>query len=510
MALEENGMEKIAIIDLGSNSARLVIANIMDGGYFSVIDELKEPVRLAQDMEIDGFLRPVRVAQTIKTLRTFRTLYESHNVDKVFAYATAAVRKAKNQKSFIEEVQTSCGIKLTVLSQEEEALFVYYGVINSMDVPKGLIIDIGGGSVKLIYYNRRVLIAQDTLPFGAVTLTEKFAKYGSPEECACAIEKYVTEHLAKLDWLKNLDPETQFIGVGGSIRNLGRISRKLKKYPLDMAHNYHIPFNEFDTIYDTIKPLPAEKLVRIKGLSSARADIFPAALSVIEAVKNYTDFNEIVISGSGLREGVMFRYAYPTVVEKPISDILGHSIYTLLHHFDMNIQHAEHVFDVSMQLFRQLKVLHKLPRPFVKVLRVASMLHDIGSRFKFYDHHKHSMYVILNSNLYGIPQRDLIMAAMVAGLHARDSLEQLDVAKYLDLLTPEDIEAVKKLGVIVRIAECFDRSCGGVITGLSCDVLGDSVILKTKTQGDCTLEIKDAMNALVEFKRAFKKNLEIL
>ena len=209
-------MEKIAIIDLGSNSARLVIANIMDGGYFSVIDELKEPVRLAQDMEIDGFLRPVRVAQTIKTLRTFRTLYESHNVDKVFAYATAAVRKAKNQKSFIEEVQTSCGIKLTVLSQEEEALFVYYGVINSMDVPKGLIIDIGGGSVKLIYYNRRVLIAQDTLPFGAVTLTEKFARHGSPEECACAIEKYVTEHLAKLDWLKNLDPETQFIGVGTS------------------------------------------------------------------------------------------------------------------------------------------------------------------------------------------------------------------------------------------------------------------------------------------------------
>ena len=482
----------------------------MDGGYFSVIDELKEPVRLAQDMEIDGFLRPIRVAQTIKTLRTFRTLYESHNVDKVFAYATAAVRKAKNQKSFIEEVQTSCGIKLTVLSQEEEALFVYYGVINSMDVPKGLIIDIGGGSVKLIYYNRRVLIAQDTLPFGAVTLTEKFAKHGSPEECACAIEKYVTEHLAKLDWLKNLDPETQFIGVGGSIRNLGKISRKLKKYPLDMAHNYHIPFSEFDTIYDTIKPLPADKLVRIKGLSSARADIFPAALSVIEAVKNYTDFNEIVISGSGLREGVMFRYAYPTVVEKPISDILGHSIYTLLHHFDMNIQHAEHVFDISMQLFRQLKVLHKLPRPFVKVLRVASMLHDIGSRFKFYDHHKHSMYVILNSNLYGIPQKDLIMAAMVAGLHSRDSLEQLDVIKYLDLLTPEDIEAVKKLGVIVRIAECFDRSCGGVITGLSCDVLGDSVILKTKTQGECTLEIKDAMNALLEFKRAFKKNLEIL
>jgi exopolyphosphatase/guanosine-5'-triphosphate,3'-diphosphate pyrophosphatase len=507
-------MEKIAIIDLGSNTARLVIANIMDGGYFMVVDELKEPVRLAQDMEIDGYLRPLRMAQTIKTLRTFRTLYESHKVDKVFAYATAAVRRAKNQKTFIDDVQTACGIKLTVISQEEEAAFVYQGVINSMEVPKGLIVDIGGGSVKMIYYNRRVMIAQDTLPFGAVTLTEKFANYTHPEERALAIEKYVGEHLAKLPWLADLDPETQLIGVGGSIRNLGKISRKIKKYPLDMAHNYRIPFDEFETIYDTIKPLDLDKTARIKGLSSARADIFPAALSVIAAIKNYSyngfDPNEIIISGAGLREGAMFRYALPTVAEKPISDILGHSIYTLLHHFNMNIAHAEQVFDLSMQLFRQLKVLHKLPRSYVKVLRVASMLHDIGSSFKFYDHHKHSMYFILNSNLYGIPQKDLVLAAIVAGLHYKDGLESLDMAKYLTMLTEEDLEAAKKLGVIVRIAECFDRSCGGVITGLTCDVLGDSVILKTKTAGDCTLEIKDAMEALPEFRRAFRKNLEIL
>ena len=206
----------------------------------------------------------------------------------------------------------------------------------------------------------------------------------------------------------------------------------------------------------------------------------------------------------------MFRYACPSVNEKPISDILGHSIYTLLHHFDMNITHAEHVFDLSMQLFRQLKVIHKLPRPYVKVLRVAAMLHDIGQALKFYDHHKHSMYIILNSNLYGIPQKDLIMGAIAAALHYKDSLEQLDCLKYLELLNEEEIAAVRKLGVIVRIAECFDRSCGGVIVGITCDVLGDSVILKTKSQGDCTLEIKDALGALGEFKRAFKKNLEIL
>ena len=197
-------MEKIAIIDIGSNTARIVIVNIREGGYFTVIDELKEPVRLAKGMEIDGFLRPLRVQQMVKTLKTFKNLYESHNVSRVFAYATAAVRRAKNQKSFVDEILSSCGIKLTVLSQEEEASLVYIAVINSMDVPKGVIVDIGGASIKLIYYNRRVLIAQDTLPFGAVTLTEKFADATSDSvERARMIEEYVTEHLKKIEWYNN-------------------------------------------------------------------------------------------------------------------------------------------------------------------------------------------------------------------------------------------------------------------------------------------------------------------
>lgn len=504
-------MEKIAIIDIGSNTARIVIVSIREGGYFTVIDELKEPVRLAKGMEVDGFLRPLRIQQMVKTLKTFKNLYESHKVSKVFAYATAAVRRAKNQKSFVDEVLATCGIKLTVLTQEEEATLVYTGVINSMDVPKGIIVDIGGGSIKLIYYNRRVMLAQDTLPFGAVTLTEKFAEAGAdPVERAKMIEEYVSEHLQKVEWLKNLDPETQLIGVGGSFRNLGKLSRRFKRYPLDMAHNYHVSFEEFNNIYNTLKTVDMSKSTKIKGLSASRAEILPAALACIKAIENNTSFSEVVISGAGLREGAMFRYAVPSTIEKPIGDVLGHSIYTLLSQFNMNIAHSEHVFDISLQLYRQTKVLHKLPRAYVKVLRVAAQLHDVGSYFKFYDHHKHSFYFILNSSLYGIQQKDLIMAALVAGMHGSQPLEGVEIQQYLSVLTEDDIDAVRKLGVLLRIAECFDRSMGGVITGLTCDVLGDSVILKTESIADCALEIKDAMGAVADFRRAFKKNLEIL
>ena len=153
-------MEKIAIIDLGSNTARLVLVDILEGGYFFVFDELKENVRLGQDMESDGFLRPARIEQTKKTLQMFRRFCDSNGVEKIFAFATAAVRRAKNQKSFLEEVAVTCGIKLRVLSAAEEGQYIYTGVINAMDIPKGLIVDMGGGSTKIVYYNRKTILEQ--------------------------------------------------------------------------------------------------------------------------------------------------------------------------------------------------------------------------------------------------------------------------------------------------------------------------------------------------------------
>ena len=188
-------MEKIGIIDLGSNSARLVIVNLFTEGHFMVVDELKESVRLGQDMDRDGFLKPQRVAETIKTLKMFKRLCDSSSVDRIIAVATAAVRRAKNQRSFLDEIQATCNIKIRVLSEEEEATLVYRGVINTMDIPKGLILEIGGGSTKIVYYNRRNMLNYATLPFGAVTLTDLFAGDCTPEEAAEKIEEFFTEQL---------------------------------------------------------------------------------------------------------------------------------------------------------------------------------------------------------------------------------------------------------------------------------------------------------------------------
>ena len=228
-------MEKIGIIDLGSNSARLVIVDLFADNHFMVVDELKESVRLGQDMERDGFLKPQRVAETIRTLKMFRKLCDASGVTRIIAVATAAVRRAKNQRSFLDEIQANCGIKIRVLTAEEEAVYVYRGVINTMDVPKGIILEIGGGSTKFVYYNRRSILHTQIFEFGAVTLTNMFVTADkSPEQCSDDIVKYVKEQLEQVEWFKEIDPDTQLIGVGGSCRNLARIIRKVKKYPLDM------------------------------------------------------------------------------------------------------------------------------------------------------------------------------------------------------------------------------------------------------------------------------------
>lgn len=504
-------MEKIAIIDLGSNTARLVFVEISENGYFQIVDQLKEAPRLGEDMEKDGFLNPYRIQETIKTLKMFRKLCDVNGVENIIAVATAAVRRAKNQRSFLEEVSAVCGIKLRVLTAEEEAMLVYRGVINTMDVAKGLILEIGGGSTKIVYYNRRNLLNHVTLPFGAITLTEKFVNQGlTPQEQAKKIEEFFTEQLDQIEWLKEVGPETQLIGVGGSFRNLCRMIKIMKKYPLRTIHNYVVTGDDFDHVYDLLKTLDLDRKKRIKGLSVGRADILPSAMAAVSAFKRYMGLDNIVISASGLRTGLMYNYAVPMTLEKPISDVMGHSLNSLVEFYGGNKKHADHVVLLLVQLFKQLRVLHKFPRQYLKILKIAASLYDMGKKVGFYNYEKHSGYIILNSEINGVSHRDLVMASFVAASTSIDEINAIEWSRYRDLVGDDDMEAVRKMGIMLRIASCLDRSELGVVKDVNCDILGDSVIMKTEVEGDATLELAAAATVSADFRKIFRKNLEIL
>ncbi|MBQ7349196.1 MAG: Ppx/GppA family phosphatase [Clostridia bacterium] len=504
-------MEKIAIIDLGSNTARLLLIEVSDNGYFQIVDKLKKAPRLGEGIERDGFLKPERIKETIRTLKMFRKLCDVNGIERIIAVATAAVRRAKNQRSFLDEVSATCGIKLRVLSAEEEALYVYRGVINTMDIPKGIILEIGGGSTKIIYYNRRNLLNYATLPFGAITLTELFSEDGlTPEQQALKVEEFFTQQLKDIEWLKEVDPEATLIGVGGSFRNLCRMTKIMKKYPLKAIHNYVVTDTDFMHVYDLLKSLDLDRKKRIKGLSVGRADILPSAFAAISAFKKYMNLGNIVISGSGLRTGIVFNYALPTTLDKPVSDVLTYSLGALTEFYGCNKTHTEQVVTLAIQLFKQLRVLHKFPRQYLKILKVAAYLYDAGKRIQFYNFEKHSGYIILNSSINGISHRDLVMASFVASNTAIEDINPFDWAKYRDLVGEDDIDVVRKMGIILRIASCFDKSLSSVVKGINCDILGDSVIMKTEVDGDATLEINSAKEIGQDFRKIFKKNLEIL
>ncbi len=504
-------MPKIGIIDLGSNSAHLVIVNLFQEGYFMVEDELKEGVRLGQDMDRDGFLKPQRVAETIKTMKMFKRLCEASGVDHIIAVATSAVRRAKNQRSFLEEIQAACGLKITVLSEETEASLIYRGVINSMDIPKGLILEIGGGSTKIIYYSRRAILHDATLPFGAVTLTELFAEDGvSPKQQTEKIEEFFNEQFKRIDWLQEIEPDVQMIGVGSAFRTLCKMNSMVKKYPLSIVHNYMFATEDFLSIYEMVRALDEEKRKRIRGISVSRADLMPASFAILKAFTDYMHIENFTVSGCGLREGIMFGQALPMTEERPLSDVLSYSVMGLVKYYGCNEAHVTNVVHLSVQLFKQLRVLHKFPRTYLKVLKIAACLHDCGQRIRYYDGNRHSRYIILNSAIYGATHRELVLSAFVAGCHRKEDLLPADWQKYKDLVFEEDFEVVRKLGVLLRIAESLDRAGLGVVKGVNCDVLGDSVIMKTELAGDASLEISQAMKANPEFRRTFHKNLEIL
>jgi exopolyphosphatase/guanosine-5'-triphosphate,3'-diphosphate pyrophosphatase len=253
-----------------------------------------------------------------------------------------------------------------------------------------------------------------------------------------------------------------------------------------------------------------DKRKKMKGLSPARADIMPAAMAIIKAFTSYMGIENFTIGSCGLREGLMINHAMPITTEKPISDVLGYSLLTLVKHYGCDEKHVEHTVGLSVQLFKQLRVLHKFSRQYLKVLKIAASLHACGNRLRYYNHQKNSWYIILNSAIYGATHREIVLAAFVAACQKRDDVNMAEWQKYKDVVLEEDLDAVKKLGVLLRIAEALDRSRAGLVTGINCDVLGDSVIMKTEVTGDAMLEIREAEGVNNEFKKAFRKNLEIL
>jgi len=499
-------MQKIGVIDIGSNSIRLVLVGLYDSLSFRIIDEIKEAVRLGKDMDKDEQLHPYRIEKAIEVLSFFKKVCTASGIDKIVAVATEAVRKASNQKYFVNRVLGETGIKIRVLSGFEEAYYDYFAIVNSMDVNEGLVMDIGGKSTELIWINDRNIKEALSLPIGAINLTEKFSLDKSMDTSSIeALNGFIKETLRSVPWLKKIIG-LPLIGVGGTIRNIGKINKKRLNYPLDHSHNFHMDSHEIIEIYNSIKDKSPNELKKVKGLSKDRSDIFFGALTVVSNIIEFCSISEVYISGNGLREGIIYEHVLGD--KKPVEDVLDFSLNNMINYYRLNKTHSNQVWNIAASLFYQLKPIHEIEISPNKILKTASLLHDCGIHISYYHHEKHSFYIILNSPIRGLTHREQLVAAYVSAFHRKDEFT-INNYTHKKLLSQEDLLLIKKLGVILRISESLDKGMNSNIEELQCIIEKEIVKIKISSKFSPTMEIEDAMSAATVFNKLFNKKLII-
>ncbi|CAH0415852.1 Ppx/GppA family phosphatase [Periweissella fabaria] len=299
-------MKKFAIIDLGSNSARMTISEIHPDGSYAVLERMQEMVRLSNNMGPEKVLQKPEIERTLKALTDFDDAIKKYDDISVRAVATAAVRQATNQAKFLELVQTKVGLKLEVLTGEQEAHYDYLGVINTLNISNTLILDTGGASSELILVADKESRHEVSIPVGAVNISEEYLE--ADEISAAALFKAFTavdERLNSVSWLRQAH-EFPLVVLGGSNRTLGKISRRAKHIQDTPLHGYRISSDEAFAIYTDILSKDLEERRKVPGLAKERGDIIVGGLMPLMAILRYVDANKITFSQAGIREGILF------------------------------------------------------------------------------------------------------------------------------------------------------------------------------------------------------------
>lgn len=291
---------RIAIIDLGSNSVRMTINLLHDNGEWEVLMKKRSTVRLSEGMGVDKVLKEDAMCRVIDALREFCTLAKLDSCQTIVAIATAAVRTAVNRDLFIERVNRETGIRFDVISGEDEAYYSYLAVSKSLPLKNGLIFDTGGGSTELIMIKSGHMVHSASLPLGAVALSEKFRGRSQAE-----MYRYVVMMLGSVSWI---DEAAGFdlYGVGGSAKTLGTLALKELK-SVEEIHGLAVSYSKVSTIYQKVYSTPLSLRQNIPGMDKSRADIILGGLMPMKALMDMLGSKKCTVCSHGVKEGVFFR-----------------------------------------------------------------------------------------------------------------------------------------------------------------------------------------------------------
>ena len=450
---------RLAAIDIGSNSIRLVVAEALPGGLYRILDEERESTRLGKSLASTGRLDDDSIAASLAALRRFQTIAAGLGVENVHAIATCAVREATNGADFCQRVEKELGLPIEVISGEKEAHLAFHSVRRRFDLAgkNTLLADIGGGSTEIVLASGEVTEAIYTTNLGAVRLAEKFgggqAMAGDDFE---RMEKWIDKQLKKTTD-KISHPPHLLIGSGGTFTTLANLVMHSKGQSRLPVAGCQISRAELRHLIDRLRKLSVKQRREVPGLSPDRADIIVPGLAVIDRIMRRFKVNLMQVHTYGVRDGLLL-----SMIERmqgaeqaaPPDEVA--QIERFAAACGVELDHARQCAKLSLQIYAGLSEHFELDPADARLLDAAARMQDVGYLINYESHHKHSYHLILHSRLEGFRPEELEIIANVARYH-RGALPKPKHDNFRRLSEPDRIR-VLGMAAVLRLAGGLDRT----------------------------------------------------
>jgi exopolyphosphatase / guanosine-5'-triphosphate,3'-diphosphate pyrophosphatase len=486
--------ERLAAVDVGSNSIRLLVAEVGPQSGITVIDEVKEQPRLATGVAQTGRLDAGAMERAVAALRRMYGVCERRGVSRISAVATAAVREAVNGEEFIQRVKTEVGLDLRLIDAQTEAALSYRSVAHHFPLDGGrtVVADIGGGSLELIGAVDGMIEHTLSLPFGAVRLTELHLDSGDARGAVRKLREYLRRQFRRKLPLRDWSA-TALIGSGGSFTNLGRMAAARRGMSAaDPIHGTAVTVAEVEHMLDWLAAMSPEKRAAVPGLNPQRADIILAGLAVTTELLERIEAREVKVSAFGLREGLLLEMAGADAAPAAVEPL------RLIREFAERCQsdrrHVEHVRLLALNLFDLLADRLDASADERGLLEAAALLHDVGQLVSYRKHHKHSYQLIMHGERLPFSPRERALVALVSRYHQRRGPKKKH--RHFGMLEPEEQATVRRLAGILRVAEGLDRGHSALVEKLAVEVCPTLLTIKVIPRfagADLSLECWGAM-----------------
>jgi exopolyphosphatase/guanosine-5'-triphosphate,3'-diphosphate pyrophosphatase len=504
--------ERLAVIDLGSNSFRLVVF-LAGEGWWKRTDEIYEPVRIGEGLVRSGELAPEPIARALATLDVFAHFAKASGLERgsVDAVATSAIRDARNADEFLREARARSDLPIRVLSREQEARYGYLAAVNSTTLSDGGVLDLGGGSLQLVRVGDRLVRESASWAVGTVRMSERFLPPNGPAKRRQldALREHVAEQLSEAAWLAEARAcGRRLVGLGGTVRNLAAAAQRAAGLPSNGVQEMVIERAALDELVARLASLPAAERASVPGIKPARADLILAGAVVVQSVLEAGRFDGLETTEAGLREGVFFERLLEPADPPLIDDVRRASVLNLAGQYHLDVPHTRHVATLALGMFDELARLglHDGDPRERELLWAASILHDIGMSVDYDDHHKHSRYLILNAGLPGFSPVEVAIIAQAARYHRKG---MPDPGPLRALFGEGDTERLDRCAALLRLAEDLERSRDQLVRETRIALHDGEVELRLVADGEAAVPRWAANRETELFARAFHRELAV-